>query len=104
MIYYRLVATISVIMLSLFMSGCADWQTTPTSVDENHGVAFRQMVKNQTLYPENGKEFRQELILDGQKSEEVIRAYRNTDIDLQQSKEGIVINLGGSSGSSSGGN
>lgn len=101
MIFYRLVVTISVIMLSLFMSGCADWQTTPTSVDKNHGVAFRQMVNNQTLYPEHGKEFRQVLMLDGQKSEDVIGAYRNTDIDLEQGKEAVTINVGGGS---SGGN
>lgn len=104
MIFFRYVAIISFFMLSLSMSGCADWQTTPTTLDKHHGVAYRQMVKNQTLYPEHSKEIRQELILDGQKSEEIIRAYRNTDIDLEQSKSGITINLGGNGGGSSSGN
>lgn len=100
MILNKIVVAITVIITPQLLNGCADWQTTPTTLDKHHGAAFRQMVQSQTLYPEHGKEFRQELYIDGQKSEQAIRAYRQADVDMDEGKSAVTINLGGSSGGS----
>lgn len=81
------------------LTGCADWQTTPTTVDEHHGLAVRNMIRNQTLYPEHSLEHRQVLILDGQKSEGIIRPYRAPSTDLRRGKEQVEVEVD-SSGSS----
>lgn len=97
MILSKIGIAITVVMAPQLLIGCADWQTTPTTLDEHHGAAFRQMVQNQTLYPEHGKVPRQELYIDGQKSEQAIRAYRQADVDMEEGKSAVTINVGGSS-------
>lgn len=106
MILNKMALAVTVFIAPQLLTGCADWQTTPRTLDEHHGVAFRQMVQNQTLYPDHGKVSRQELYIDGQKSEQAIRAYRGQSVNLEEGKSAVTINLGGgsNSSSSSGGN
>ncbi|MEE9412922.1 MAG: hypothetical protein V3V22_07705 [Methylococcales bacterium] len=81
-------------MCIAWLSGCADWQTTPTTVDENHGFAVRQMISNQTLYPEHSQSLKQVTVMDGSKGQQIIRAYRAPATDLRQGKEGVDFNAG----------
>ncbi|WP_411726023.1 hypothetical protein [Methyloglobulus sp.] len=82
------------------MTGCAEWDSRPVVVDENFGQAVNNMVKNQTLYPENGQNDNPILTLDGKKAEGVIRAYREGASEkLDKAKLGPkfdVQNVGGS--------
>lgn len=77
----------------LVLSACAEWQTTPTAVDDNFGLAVSNMIENQTLYPEHGQEFRQDLLIDGQKAEFILKGYRAPVTDLREAKERIEIEI-----------
>ncbi len=79
----------------LTLSGCADWNSTPSTVDQHHGLAVREMIKNQTLYPEHGRQPKQVLSLDAKKSEGIMRAYRATAMDLERGKQNVTINVDG---------
>lgn len=92
MMTYRKTAPVLILAASQ-LYGCADWQTTPTTVDEHHGMAVRQMIQSQTLYPEHSQEFRQELILDGQKAEGIISPYRAPATDLREGKETVEMDV-----------
>ncbi len=81
--------------LTLFvvlLQGCSDWQTTPVTVDEYHGVAVREMIKNQTLYPEHTQTIQEVTVFDGRKGQQVIRAYRAPATDLRQGKKSVEFN------------
>ncbi len=84
---------ITLIFSLLLLTACADWQTTPTEVDKNHGLAVRQMIQSQTLYPEHGQEHRQVLLLDGRKAQGIITPYRALGEDLRQGKESIETEI-----------
>lgn len=77
----------------LNVAGCADWQTTPTTVDRHHGMAVKNMIANQTLYPEHGQQPRQVLLIDGQKAEAIIKAYRAPVTDLRSGKESVDFDV-----------
>ena len=81
------------------ITGCAAWNSVPVVVDQNMGKAARNLVKNQTLYPEHGQNDDPTLGLDGIKAQTVINAYRQPPKDpLEQSKQGVtfdVKNVGG---------
>ncbi len=74
------------------LSGCSDWQTTPVTVDENHGFAVRQMIANQTLYPEHSQSVKEVKVMDGSKGQQIIRAYRAPATDLRKGKEALEFN------------
>ena len=74
------------------LSGCADWQTTPTTVDEHHGFAVRKMIADQTLYPEHSQTITEVTVMDGPKGQQIIRAYRAPTTDLRQGKKAIDFN------------
>lgn len=101
---FRIITHIPLVFGVMTVAGCADWQTTPTTVDEHHGVAVNNMIKNQTLYPEHSLEHRQVLILDGQKGEGIISPYRAPAVDLKRGKEAVEVDVGSSGGTSSSGN
>ena len=86
----------SFILLScaVFLSGCADWNSVPETVDDNMGNAVRHMVKSQILNPDSAYADKPVLGLDGQKSEGNIRAYRAGGIDLRKGKESIDLDIG----------
>lgn len=92
MMTYRKTAPFLMLAISQ-LYGCADWQTTPTTVDEHHGMAVRQMIQSQTLYPEHSQEFRQDLFLDGQKGEGIINPYRAPATDLREGKEQVEMDV-----------
>jgi len=77
------------------ITGCAEWNSVPIVVDENFGRAVTNMVKNQTLYPEHGRNDNPILTLDGQKAEGVINAYRAPPLEknLDKAKQGVDLNI-----------
>ena len=80
----------------LSMSGCADWRTTPETVDRYHGVAVKNMISNQTLHPEHGLKHRQVLSIDGPKAETIIETYRAPQsIKLEEGKEPVQVDIEG---------
>ena len=90
------------LILLMLMTGCAEWNSAPTVVDQNLGRAYHNMVENQTLYPEHGQNDHPILSLDGQKAQGVIDAYRMPAKDpREESKKGVtfdVKNVGGPAG------
>lgn len=84
------------------ITGCAEWNSAPVVVQQNFGNAVNNMVKNQTLYPEHGRNDNPILTLDGQKADTVINAYRQSDRQfgkepLDKAKQGAdfsVVNVG----------
>lgn len=80
-------------LISIFMfSGCSEWQTTPVTLDQNHGLAVRHMIKSQTMYPEHALSIKQVNVFDGKKGEQSMKAYRAPVTDLRNAKEGIKFN------------
>ena len=78
----------------LTITGCADWRTTPETVDRYHGMAVKNMIENQTLYPEHNLQHRQVLSIDGPKAETIMKIYREPqDIELQQGKEPVKVDV-----------
>jgi TolA-binding protein len=92
-------AVAGILFLTL-ITGCAEWNSHPVVVQQNFGNAVNNMVKNQTLYPEHGQNDEPILGLDGQKSQTIIRAYRESASEkLDKAKQGPsfdVRNVGGS--------
>lgn len=43
------------LLLLTLITGCAEWNSIPTVVDQNYGRAYTNMVKNQTLCPVHGQ-------------------------------------------------
>jgi len=83
------------LLLLTLMTGCTEWNSHPVVVEQNFGNAVRNMVKQQTLYPENGQDDKAILTLDGRKAETVIRAYREGSSEkIEQGKEGVVFDPG----------
>ncbi|MDD2659478.1 MAG: hypothetical protein PHY54_07340 [Methylococcales bacterium] len=79
------------LLLLTTLTGCAEWNSHPVVVQQNYGNAVRNMVKNQTLYPEHGRNDNPILSLDGQKAEGVINAYRQpAGESLEKAKEGVT--------------
>lgn len=82
-------ATMAGLCLLTLMTSCAEWDSTPVVVDQNFGQAVNNMVKNQTLYPGHGQDDNPILMLDGQKAQKVIEAYRKGALEpLETAKEG----------------
>lgn len=81
----------------LTMAGCADWQTTPTTVDKHFGKAVKNMVANQTLHPEHSRQHRQELFIDGQKAQTIITDYRLPELNkpnsVSRAKERVKVDI-----------
>lgn len=75
------------------LTACADWQTTPTVLDNDHGKSVRQMVQSQTLYPEHSQEPRQVLLLDGRKGVGIYMPYQTPASDLRKGKETVQKNI-----------
>lgn len=82
------------LLLLTLMTGCAEWNSVPVVVDENFGRAYKNMVKNQTLYPEHGQNDDPSLTLDGQKAEGIIKAYRaGASKQLESAKEAVKVDI-----------
>jgi hypothetical protein len=79
-------------------ASCAEWQTTPVTVDRNRGVAVSTMIENQTMYPEHTHQDRQVMAIDGPKGEGIMESYRKPATDLRKGKEGYNLKLQGASG------
>jgi hypothetical protein len=110
---------VTLLLFLLLISGCAEWNSVPTVVDQNFGHAYTAMVKNQTLCPEHGEKAKDPklcpehgpvMAMDGQKAQGSINAYRaspNTRTDgngrLEDSKIGAIY-TGGTGAMSSRGN
>lgn len=82
----------------LFMAGCADWQTTPTTVDKHFGKAVKNMVANQTLYPEHSQQLLPEVrSLDGQKGQRALTDYRLPEVNkpnsVSRAKERVPVDI-----------
>jgi|APLak6261664116_1056043.scaffolds.fasta_scaffold103611_1 hypothetical protein len=69
-----IIAGLSICLLNV--AGCVDWQSTPVTVDKYQGMAVKNMMANQTLYPEHSQQPRQVLLIDGQKAQTIINSYR----------------------------
>ncbi|MDP1666926.1 MAG: hypothetical protein Q8L79_17595 [Methylobacter sp.] len=86
-------AVAGILFLTL-MTGCAEWNSHPVVTEQNFGHAVNNMIKNQTLYPEHGQDDTPILGLDGQKSQAVIRAYREGASDrLDKAKQGASFDV-----------
>lgn len=48
-------------------AGCAEWQTTPVTVDQYRGLAVNRMIETQTMYPEHAWQEQQVMTLDAGK-------------------------------------
>jgi len=81
------------LFITVFLSGCADWNSVPVVVDDNFGDAVRHMVKSQKLNPDSIYADKPVLGLDGQKSEGNIKAYRSGSIDLRQGKTPVELDI-----------
>lgn len=97
------------LMLLTLMTGCAEWNSHPVVVQQNFGNAYRNMVKNQTLYPEHGQNDNPILSLDGQKAEGVIDAYRAQPPSIQggkleDAKKGVKLDVNSVGGTGTTGN
>lgn len=79
--------------ITVFLPGCADWNSVPVVVDDNFGHAVRHMVKSQTLNQDSGNTDNPVLGLDGQKSEGNIKAYRSGNTDLRDGKLPIKLDI-----------
>ena len=101
------------LLLLTLMTGCAEWNSVPTVVDQNHGRAYTAMVKNQTLCPEHGQKAKDPklcpehgpvMAMDGQKAQGNINAYRAVPKEvLEDSKIGAQY-TGGTGATSAAGN
>lgn len=90
----RISKLVTGLWLVTLMTGCAEWNSAPDVVDQNFGRAYKNMVKNQTLYPEHGQDDKPILTLDGQKAQTVIRAYRQPAKDpLEKAKTPINLDF-----------
>lgn len=111
---------VAYLLLLTLMTGCAEWNSVPTVVDQNHGRAYAAMVKNQTLCPEHGQKAKNPqlcpehgpvMAMDGQKAQGNIITYRlsphetKTDgtVRLEDSKIGAQY-TGGTGATSTAGN
>ena len=83
------------IMLSsaVFLSGCADWQSKPVTVDENWGKSVKNMVEAQTLNPGSVYADQPVLGMDGQKSQGTIGVYRAGPSDLRSGKKTVEFDV-----------
>jgi len=77
----------------LNVAGCVDWQATPVTVDKYQGMAVKNMIANQTLYPEHTQQPRQVLLIDGQKAQTIIRAYRAPGESLRSGKQRVNLDV-----------
>lgn len=81
--------TVAGLLFLTLMPGCAEWNSHPVVTEQNFGHAVNNMIKNQTLYPEHGQNDDPILGLDGQKSQAVIKAYREGASEkLDKAKQG----------------
>jgi hypothetical protein len=92
----------------LILMGCTEWNSVPIVVDQSLGLAYHNMVKNQTLCTEHGLKAKDPklcpehgpvIALDGQKAKGVIDAYRQGSVTpIEDAKKGVgfdVKNVGG---------
>ncbi len=100
-----------IVLLTLMMiTGCREWNSVPTVVDQSLGKAYHAMVKSQTLCTEHGLKAKDPklcpghgpvMAMDGQKAKGVIDAYRQGSTQAtEEAKKGVtfeVKNVGGSS-------
>lgn len=85
---------VSGLLFLTLMTGCAEWNSHPVVTEQNFGHAVNNMIENQTLYPEHGRNDKPTLGLDGQKAEGVIRAYRaGASEKLDKSKQGAKLDV-----------
>ena len=104
---------VAYLLLLTLVTGCAEWNSVPTVVDQNHGRAYTAMVKNQTLCSEHGQmakdpklcpEHGPVMAMDGQKAQGNINAYRAASKEvLEDSKIGAQY-TGGTGATSNAGN
>ncbi len=100
-----------VLIALLMITGCTEWNSVPTVVDQNLGKAYHNMVKNQTLCAEHGLKAKNPklcpehgpvMALDGQKAKGILDEYRNaTSMPIEDAKKGVafdVRNVGGAAG------
>lgn len=87
----RFALTFFIVMLGV--SGCADWNSQPDTVDRHFGESVRHMIKAQTLNPQPGYADMPVIGLDGQKSEGNIKRYRSGNTDLRAGKEHVEFDV-----------
>lgn len=84
-----------ILLLLIGLTGCTEWNSHPVVVDQNFGKAYKNMVKNQTLYPEHGQSDKPVLGMDGRKAQGVINAYRQpAKASLESAKQPVTIDVG----------
>ena len=109
MIRLRVNNTLIALACLLILTGCPEWNSVPTVVDQHLGESYNKMVKNQNLCPEHGAkaknpsvcpEQKDVMAMDGQKAKAVIDAYRQGAVaPAEEAKKGVafdVKNVGGS--------
>ena len=80
--------------LLLLLTGCPEWNSHPVVAQQHFGLAYKNMVKHQTLYPEHGRNDKPVLGMDGRKAESVINAYRQPAQEkLDESKKPVTIEI-----------
>lgn len=88
------VAQLVGILLLTLLAGCPEWNSHPVVVERDFGNSARNMVKNQTLYPEHGQNDKPVLGMDGQKAQGVIKAYRVPASEpLEKAKDGAEFDM-----------
>ena len=105
----RVLITVSCLSV---LTGCPEWNSVPTVVDQHLGDAYTNMVKNQTLCIEHGTKAKDPKLcpehtdvigMDGQKAKGVLDAYRQEAIaPAEDAKKGVALNVKNVGGSSAG--
>ena len=101
--------TLTIVSCLSILTGCPEWNSVPTIVDQHLGDAYTNMVKNQTLCAEHGTkaknlklcpEHTDVIGMDGQKAKGVLDAYRQGAVaPAEDAKKGLefdVKKVGGS--------
>jgi len=98
------ILTIPVLLAgTLWLAGCADGNYTPHVLDDSFGKTANHLVKAQIADPQAAANPPTDSpkTMDGYAGVQIIRSYRSSFAqDLQN--QGVTINIGGASGSSSG--
>lgn len=94
------------------VTGCQEWSSVPSVVDQHSGDAYSNMVNNQTLCPEHGAKAKDPKLcpeyndvsgMDGQKAKTVLDAYRQgAAAPAEDAKKGVTFNVKSVGGSSTG--
>jgi hypothetical protein len=91
----KIKAIITALMFTGILTACAEWSSKPAVVEANFGDSVRNMVKNQTLYPEHNQNDKPVLSLDGQKAQGIVKDYRDSESSkLDKAKQAVYLPAG----------